>query len=78
MFFISFYRLSFFSSDKKGSFFFFLVCLSHISVLALMSEFNCRCGVLTTLGGIAGLGWANYWEETMIELFRVGWKILAC
>ena len=50
---------------KKFLLFFFLVFLSKIfKLLALVSEFNCfsivgapwRCGVLTTWGGIAGIG----------------------
>ena len=34
-----------------------------------------RCGVLTTKGG---LGWATYLGESMVQLTRVGWKLLAC
>ena len=36
-----------------------------------------RCSVLTTQGGIAGIGLATYLRENMIQLTRVGWRLLA-
>ena len=37
-----------------------------------------RCGVVSTQGGIAGNGWATYLGESMVQLARVEWKLLAC
>ena len=37
-----------------------------------------RCGDLTTEAGKLGLGWATDLGESMIQLPRVGWRLLAC
>ena len=36
-----------------------------------------RCGVLTTQGGIAGIGLDRCSGESMLQLPRVGWRLLA-
>ena len=67
------------------SFFFFLfsyLSFKHISLLASESQSNhrcflrspCpqRCGFLRIRGGTAGIGWATYLEESMLQLPRGG------
>ena len=62
--FLMFFIFSFFPKKKVSSFLFFLYFFQIFLLLAFVSDFNCffvvgapqRCGVLTTQGGIAGIG----------------------
>ena len=83
MFFILFFH---FSEEKKvPSFLFCCISFKYFLMLALVSEFNCflrsRCSMEMwcpdDIGrGYLGLGWAACLGESMLQLPRVGWRLL--
>ena len=77
MFFI--FLVHFFLKKKVSSFFFSCISFKYFLLLALASEFNCflrsRCS--TEMWCPDDIG-RDGWGESMIQLPRVGWRLLAC
>ena len=84
-FFIFFFH---FSEEKVSSFLFSCVSFKYVLLLALVSEFNCflrsRCSMEMWCPDDTGrdswdwVGPPARGRESMIQLFRVGWRLLAC
>ena len=78
---ISLFLIFFF--EKCVSFFFYVFAASSFLYQGFTKDVSSvvgapgRCGVLTTQGGIAGIGLATYLGESMIQLPRVEWRLLA-
>ena len=82
MFFIFFFH---FSEEKVSSFLFSCISFKYIFLLVLVSEFNCflrgRCSMEMWCPDDIGrdsLGWAACLGESMLQLPRVVWRLLAC
>ena len=82
------FSFSFFHfSEEKVSLFFSCISFKYFLLLALVSEVTVssvvgapwRCGVPDDIGGIAGIGLGPpCLGESMLQLPRVGWRLLAC
>ena len=76
-----------FLKKKVSSFLFSCISFKYVSLLAFVSEFNCflrsRCSMEVWCPDDMGRDswdWVGppAWEESMLPLPRVGWKLLAC
>ena len=88
LFYFLMFFIFFFHFFRRKSFFFslFMYFFQIIFLLALVSEFNCflrcRCSMEMwcpdDMAGLLGLGWAACLGESMLQLPRVGWRLLPC
>ena len=76
-----------FSEEKVSSFLFSCISFKYFLMLALVSEFNCflrsRCSMEMWCPDDIGRDswdWVGppAWGESMLQLPRVGWRLLAC
>ena len=69
-----------FDGDSVFMFFIFFISVFLVKCAVDVSSVVSapwRCGVLTTWSGIAGIGLGLSLGESMIQLPRVGWRLLA-